>query len=92
VLGQSLDQVAASAGMKLVMISNRGVKVYPGGFADTFTVDSWRCRFMNDGNVISHQQILNLLGKVAEAGYDFQKTENLCNYDGERGYSLGQGQ
>jgi isocitrate dehydrogenase len=91
-LGQSLEKVAESAGLKLVMLSNRGVKVYPGGFPDTSTVDSWRCRFMNDGNLITHQQIIGLLGKVAEAGYDFQKTENLCNFDGERGYSLGQGQ
>jgi len=29
---------------------------------------------------------------MAEAGFDFIKTENLCVFDGEAGYSLGQGQ
>jgi isocitrate dehydrogenase len=27
-------------------IANRGVKVYPNGMPDTFTVDHWRCRFV----------------------------------------------
>jgi isocitrate dehydrogenase len=29
---------------------------------------------------------------VAAAGFDFIKTENLYTFDGEAGYSLGQGQ
>ena len=33
-------------GLKLQSIANRGVKVYPGGQPDTFTVDHWRCRFV----------------------------------------------
>jgi isocitrate dehydrogenase len=33
-----------------------------------------------------------LLSNVAAAGFDFIKTENLCNFDGERGYSLDQGE
>jgi isocitrate dehydrogenase len=33
-----------------------------------------------------------LLGRIAKAGFDFIKTENLCNFDGERGYSLDQGE
>lgn len=44
------------------------------------------------GNVISHKQIVDLLGRVWDAGYDFIKTENLCNFDGQRGYSLDQGE
>lgn len=91
-LGQALDKIAAEQGLKLVMISNRGVKVYPGGIRGGFTVDSWRCRFMNDGKVMTHQQIINLLGAITAAGYDFQKIENLCDFDGQRGYSLAQGQ
>ena len=34
----------------------------------------------------------SLLGRVAKAGLDFIKTENLCTFDGEAGFSLGQGQ
>jgi len=33
-----------------------------------------------------------LLQSVGEAGLDFIKTENLYNFDGERGYSLDQGE
>jgi isocitrate dehydrogenase len=92
-LGKSLATVAPE-GMQLVMISNRGVKVWPGGQSETFCSDQWRCRFMaNDkGSIISHKQIVSLLANVDNAGFDFIKTENLCNFDGERGYSLDQGE
>ena len=92
-LGESLSK-AAPDDLKLVMISNRGVKVWPGGNSETFCSDHWRCRFMSqtNGATISHQQIIDLLGRVEGAGFDFIKTENLCNFDGERGYSLDQGE
>jgi isocitrate dehydrogenase len=87
-------EVLSGDGLKLVMISNRGTKVYPKGQPDTFCVDHWRCRFMaeNQGETITHRQVIGLLGRFAEAGLDFIKTEHLYNFDGEPGYSLGQGQ
>jgi isocitrate dehydrogenase len=33
-----------------------------------------------------------LLGRIAEAGLDFIKSENLYNFDGVPGFALGQGQ
>ncbi len=89
-----LVEKANGDGLKLVMISNRGTKVYPGGHSDTFCVDHWRCRFMaeNQGDTITHQQVIDLLGRVAGTGLDFIKTEHLYNFDGKPGYSLGQGQ
>lgn len=92
-LGQSLSKVAGDD-LKLVMVSNRGVKVWPGGKSETFCSDHWRCRFMprTDRGTITHAQIVSLLDRVAGAGYDFIKIENLCNFDGERGYSLDQGE
>ena len=92
-LGESLSKVAPE-GLQLVMISNRGVKVWPGGKSETFCSDQWRCRFMakDKGAPISHKEIVNLLEHVDNAGFDFIKTENLCNFDGERGYSLDQGE
>jgi len=91
-LGAALSSVA-SGDLKLVMISNRGVKVWPGGNSETFCSDNWRCRFMpqTSGATITHEQIIDLLTRIAGAGFDFIKTENLCNFDGERGYSLDQG-
>jgi isocitrate dehydrogenase len=92
-LGPAIEKLGGSD-LKLVMIDSRGTKVYPGGFADTVTSDSWRCRFMSafDHAPISHEQIIDLLKRFSDAKFDFIKTENLCNFDGKAGYSLGQGQ
>jgi isocitrate dehydrogenase len=92
-LGDALTKITPED-LQLLMISNRGVKVWPGGASETFCSDQWRCRFMsqNKGATITHQQIIELLGRVEGAGFDFIKTENLCNFDGERGYSLDQGE
>jgi isocitrate dehydrogenase len=79
--------------LKLKMVSNRGQKVYPDGLPQTFCVDHWRCRFVSsESQPIAHGQILSLLNRFAQAGFDFVKTENLYSFDGERGYSLGQGE
>jgi isocitrate dehydrogenase len=79
--------------LKLTMITNRGVKVWPGGFPETFRTDHWRGRFsVPEGLAISHEDIVQLLGRVSLEGLDFIKTENLCTFDGEPGFSLGQGQ
>lgn len=93
-LGPKLEAAANGDGLKLVMISNRGTKVYPKGFEDTFCVDHWRCRFMSDNGdeLISHEQIIRLLSRVNAAGFDFIKTEHLCKFDGVPGFQLGQGQ
>ena len=91
-LGDALKKLGDD-GINLTMISNRGVKVWPGGHAETFCSDHWRCRFLSssDDNTISHRQIISLLGRFDDAGFDSIKTENLYNFDGERGYSLDQG-
>jgi len=91
-LGEGLAKLSGD-GLKLEMMSNRGVKVWPGGHAETFCSDHWRCRFLSEtnGRGVSHPQIISLLKRVGDAGYDFIKTENLYNFDGERGYSLDQG-
>lgn len=91
-LGDSLTKLSGD-GIKLEMMSNRGVKVWPGGHAETFCSDHWRCRFLaaTDGGEVSHPQIISLLTRVADAGFDFIKTENLYTFDGEKGYSLDQG-
>jgi isocitrate dehydrogenase len=92
-LGNSLSKTSGE-GLKLNMMSNRGVKVWPGGHSETFCSDHWRCRFLGeqDRGLVSHAQIVSLLKRVGEAGFDSIKTENLYNFDGERGYSLDQGE
>ena len=92
-LGALVEKVNGD-GVKLVMISSRGTKVYPNGQPDTFCVDHWRCRFMadTDGGVLTKQQVINLLGRFQENNLDFIKTEHLYNFDGKAGYAMGQGQ
>jgi isocitrate dehydrogenase len=92
--GKMIETIS-SEGLKLNMISNRGVKVYPDGLPETFCSDHWRCRFVVDAEtlpVVTHKQILDLLAKVESKGLDFIKTEHLYKFDGVRGYSLGQGE
>ena len=81
-------------GLKLSMITNRGVKVWPEGLPETFCTDHWRCRFLaeTDGAAVDPGQIAALQVRAAESGVDFIKTEHLCTFDGEPGFSLGQGQ
>ncbi|MGM0845090.1 MAG: NADP-dependent isocitrate dehydrogenase [Bacillota bacterium] len=91
-IGQKLEELAGPD-FKLAVITNRGVKVYPGGFEETFTTDHWRCRFeFNGSQEKTNKQIISLLNRIDEADLDAIKTENLYRFDGERGYSLGQGQ
>ena len=79
--------------LQLKMITNRGVKVWPDGLPETFCTDHWRARFHapQPGHA-SNADIINLLNRLSGAGLEFVKTEGLYRFDGEPGYSLGQGQ
>jgi len=90
-LGKIVEDVAPG-GMILKMISNRGAKVYPGGISETFCTDHWRCRFLSRNGAMKQEEIVDLLRRLSEAGLEFIKTDNLYEFDGERGYSLGQGE
>jgi isocitrate dehydrogenase len=77
----------------LSMITNRGIKVWPEGFEETFCTDHWRCRFKpNDGEKMTKSTIIQLLNDAMQQNIDTIKTENLYNFNGKSGFSLGQGQ
>ena len=78
--------------LKLLFISNRGTKVYPGASADVVKADQWRCRFEGDRETITPRDILALYTSFVDGGFNIIKSEGLFYYDGQRGYSLGQGQ
>ncbi len=92
-LGEAMQNLSGE-GLRVKSIANRGVKVWPGGFAETFKSDHWRCRFTSDaegeGATVTHAQVAALLARAAAAGFDFIKTENLYNFDGKPGYSHAQ--
>jgi isocitrate dehydrogenase len=86
-------QGAAGDGMELKMISNRGVKVWPGGMSETFCTDSFRCRFTAGGSkTVTPAEVLALVGRISGASLEVVKTEYLRNYDGQPGYTLAQGE
>ena len=102
-LGRELERIAKDD-FRLKMITNRGVKVYPDGFPETFCTDHWRCRFVasaegtqgTDGKPqlapVTYQQVTGLLQRLTAEGLNFIKIENLYEINGQRSYSLGQGE
>jgi isocitrate dehydrogenase len=87
-LGELLKKVSSDE-LILAFISNRGVNVWPDGHPETFCTEHWRCRFVSSKNDIriNNSNIIELMEKINDAGFDFIKTENLYNFDGEAGYS-----
>jgi isocitrate dehydrogenase len=81
----------AGDGLELQMIDNRGVKVWPGGNAWTFCTDSFRCRYMSEGEA-NMEQVNGVLQRIAGAGIEIGATQMLRNFDGKAGYTLAQGQ
>ena len=79
--------------IKLTMITNRGIKVWPEGFKETFCTDHWRCRFKpTAGAEITKKDIIELLSSALNNNIDAIKTENLYSFNGVDGFSMGQGQ
>ncbi len=84
---------AESPLVELAMITNRGTKVWPGGLPETFCTDHWRCRFLARADKqFNKPMIVDILRALIQEGVDFVKTEQLFTFDGEPGFSLGQGQ
>lgn len=97
--GQDVDELAEllnklnTKTLQLEMITNRGIKVWPGGFSETFKTDHWRCRYTDiDQSVVQKDEIVTLLSNALVEGVDAIKTENLYAFDGKKAFSLGQGQ
>ncbi|GAB5535026.1 MAG: NADP-dependent isocitrate dehydrogenase [Rubricoccaceae bacterium] len=91
VIGDTLRQLD-EAPLALKLITNRGVKVYPDGLPETFWTDHWRCRFTSPDGAVTPADVVDLQRRLVDAGMDVIKTENLYLFDGERAYSLAQGE
>ncbi|MBC3758070.1 NADP-dependent isocitrate dehydrogenase [Hyunsoonleella sp. SJ7] len=100
-IGEMLSNISVYK-LKLKMITNRGVKVFPRGLKETYCTDHWRCRFVAmDANIdktepvyepVEYEQVIALLSKLHNEGMDVIKTENLYEFNGKRAFSLGQGE
>jgi isocitrate dehydrogenase len=82
---------ASNEDLKLELIANRGVKVWPDGSPETFCTDNFRCRFKSDGTA-TKAQIGLLMGRIMSLGLDVGMTVVLRTFDGKQGYTLAQGQ
>jgi isocitrate dehydrogenase len=88
-----IQKIEEDCAVTLTMITNRGIKVWPEGFEETFCTDHWRCRFKPvAGSKMTKSLIAQVLLKADTLKIDTIKTENLYEFDGVAGYSLGQGQ
>ena len=81
-------------GLVLKTVASKGLKLWPSSEDVQSVSDHWCCRFMSkeDGKVISHSDISEILEVLAKNKLDFIKTENLYNFGEARGYSLAQGE
>lgn len=94
-LGQKLSDI--SKDLELVVITSRGLKVWPQCMIDAPYINHCSCRFQSSKDTkhlkpISHQSIIDLLEEFYQLGFDVIKTENLYTFDGKIGFSLAQGQ
>src|SRR5579862_2634314 len=88
---------ALSGPLELVVITSRGLKIWPASTIDAPYLRHCCCRFQSSTDLkhlpaIQHEDIIRLLSSIAELQLDTIKTENLYTYDGELGFSLAQGQ
>ncbi len=76
----------------LQTISSKGLKLWPDYVPGMNVTDQFNCRFKKNGSAITHADVAALTARFAEKNIDFVKTENLYEFDGKAGYSLGQGE
>lgn len=73
---------------------NRGLHVWPGEKPFTVMSNLWRARFVFKKNdpMPDNQTVVGLLKQVHDAGLEFVQVVNLYTFDGEAGFTLGQGE
>jgi isocitrate dehydrogenase len=94
-LAEQLAQIQEP--LSLIVINSRGLKIWPESRIDEPYLRHCCCRFQSASDLkqlkpIKHEDIIKLLTQFATLGLDVIKTENLYTYNGERGFSLAQGQ
>jgi hypothetical protein len=72
--------------MKLLFISNRGTRVWPGVAPDLSIMDLFRCRYESDGEV-SNGDVDSLLQDLTGRNLTWPQAQKLFWKDSERLYS-----
>jgi isocitrate dehydrogenase len=85
-------QLHGGTKFKLVTISNRGTQVWPSGSVYTNLVNQYRVRFESVNNeALTQQDIIDLYTSLT-ANFKVCSLELLNMWDGQKAYSLAQGQ
>ncbi len=90
-IGEMVEKTSTSR-LKLLGISSRGMKMYPGTAEVDAITDNWRCRFKGEEGTLTMEDVRTLLAAFDAVGLDWGKIEGLFTFDGEIGYSLMQGE
>jgi isocitrate dehydrogenase len=94
VLSQFFDRISHInvGALRLKMITNRGVRVWPQGQPETFCIEQWRCRFTSDeGRAVSQNDLIQILHAFDHVQMDVIKSEMLYTFDDKPGYSSAEG-
>ena len=86
---------ALAAPLNLTMISSRGLKLWPNGKPESYYMPHMGCRFVKSADAktpVSADETMGLLQRVAQANLGVIKMEHLFLYNGEKGFSAGQGE
>ncbi len=88
---------AIKSDLQLIVITSRGLKIWPNSTIDAPYLRHCCCRFQsakesNQLSAVSPQAIIELLIQCQKAGLEVIKTENLYTFDGQLGFTLAQGQ
>lgn len=94
-LGEKISQIESP--LKLIMITSRGLKIWPNSMIDAPDAHHCSCRFQSSDDTknltaITHEDIIHLLQALDKLHFDVIKTENLYTFDNKIGFSLAQGQ
>lgn len=90
-LAEKLKAVSGDA-LALQTISGKGLKLWPDYVPGMSLSDQYNCRFKATKGSLTHADLAALTARLAGAGIDFVKTENLYDFDGKPSYTLGQGE
>jgi isocitrate dehydrogenase len=76
--------------LKLKLISNRGVQVWPQTHPETICSDSWRCRFIREdkSQPLSAHVLVPLVQALVQKQFDITQTQSLFLFDGQRGFTV----
>lgn len=78
--------------LRLKMITNRGVRVWPGGQPETFCIEQWRCRFLSDNlTTVVQDDLIKIQHAFDHVKMDVIRSEFLYLFDGKPGYSSAEG-